>query len=107
MTDFRIFGGRLQELKRHMDLQQSRKLRDLFKPGYGDRFTWYTQMFALVIAVIGIIGLCLAIVQTVYTIRSYYESTELALQSLEIALKSLNVSLKALELQNRQMNITD
>ena len=32
MTDFHIFGARLQELKRQMDLEQSRTLRDLFKP---------------------------------------------------------------------------
>jgi hypothetical protein len=89
MTDFHIFGARLQELKRQMDLEQSRTLGDLFKPGYGDRFTWYTQMFALAIAVIGIIGL---VVQTVYAVQSYRQSTELALQALEIALKSLNVS---------------
>jgi hypothetical protein len=106
MTDFHIFGGRLQELKRQMDLEQSRRMRDLFKPGYGDRFTWYTQMFALALAIIGIVGLFLAVVQTAYAVQSYRRSTELALQGLEIALKSLNVSLEALELQKRQMNIT-
>ena len=68
--------------------------KHLFKPGYNDRFTYYTQMFALTIAIIGLLGLILSVVQTAYTIKG-----------INVALQSLEVSLEALQLQKQQMNM--
>jgi len=45
-----------------------RRIQDLFKPGYGDRFTYYTQLFALFVAIIGTLGVILSIVQTAYAV---------------------------------------
>ena len=45
-----------------------RRKRDLFKPGYADRFTYYTQLFALFIAVVGTIGVIFSIIQTAYAV---------------------------------------
>jgi hypothetical protein len=103
LEDFSIFRERLLELKRKMDNYKTRSVGDLLKPGYGDRFTWYKQMFFLTI---GMIGLFFSIVQTACAIKSYNESVKLTLQGLDVAVKSLNVSLQALELQKLQMNIT-
>jgi quinol-cytochrome oxidoreductase complex cytochrome b subunit len=106
LDDFVLFGGRLETLQRQMRDWRPRRIRDLFTPGYGDRFTWYTQMFFLAIGVIGLFGLILSVVQTVYAIFAYKDSVELALKSLEIAVRSLNVSLESLALQKLQLNIT-
>jgi hypothetical protein len=45
-----------------------RRIQDLFKPSYGDRFTYYTQLFALFVAIIGTLGVILSIVQTAYAV---------------------------------------
>jgi len=45
-----------------------RRKQDLFKPGYGDRFNYYTQLFALFIAIVGTLGVILSIVQTAYAV---------------------------------------
>jgi len=106
VDDFILLGGRLEALQRQMRDWRPRRIRQVFNPGYGDRFTWYTQMFALLIAVLGALGLFFSIVQTAYTIRSYNDTMRVALQSLEVALASLNVSIEQLTLQKLQMNLT-
>jgi hypothetical protein len=106
IEDFVLFGGRLEALHRQMRDWRPRRVKNLRRPGYGDRFTYYTQCFALGIAVIGLIGLVSSILQTAYAIKAYNDSLAVALQSLEISVKSLNVSLEALALQKRSMNIT-
>jgi hypothetical protein len=113
LDDFRLFGGRLERIQREMHNWRPRRLRDLLRPGYGDRFMWYTQMFALGIAGIGIFVLFLSIIQTAFAIKSYYDSLNIAQQNLEVAimglnvsLQALNVSLQALGLQRLQMNLT-
>jgi hypothetical protein len=104
--DFILFRGRLQKLQCEMHDWRPKRIRDLFRPGYGDRFMWYTQIFALLIATMGTLGLFLSILQTVYSIKSYYENIAVSVQSLEVALMSLNVSLTSLALQKLQMNVT-
>jgi hypothetical protein len=99
LDDFLLFGGRLERLQLEMRDWRPRRFRDLFRPGYGDRFTWYTQMFALGVALLGTSGLFLASIGTAFTIRMYYDSLQLAQQS-------LGVALEALALQQQQMNLT-
>jgi hypothetical protein len=106
VDDFILLGGRLEALQRQMRDWRPRRIRQVFNPGYGDRFTWYIQMFALLIAVLGTLGLFFSIVQTAYTIRSYNDTMRVALESLEVALASLNVSIEQLTLQKLQMNLT-
>jgi hypothetical protein len=67
-TAFPILGSRLLNIKASMRRWRPRRKRDLFTPGYDDRFTYYTQLFALFIAIIGTIGVILSIVQTAYAV---------------------------------------
>ena len=50
-------------------------------------------MFAVVIAIVGLLGLFLSVIQTAYAIMSYRDSLEVARQSLEVSIQALNVSL--------------
>jgi hypothetical protein len=112
-SDFQLFGPRLAVIQQEMRNWRPTRASELFKPGYGDRFNWYTQMFALLIAVIGTVGLILSIAQTAIAVQTYRDSMDVARQGLELAwasfnlsLVALNVSLEALELQRMQMNLT-
>jgi hypothetical protein len=60
-------------------------LRHLFKPGYKDRFTYYTQMFALFIAGLGLVGVILSMIQTAYAIVA----VKIAREALEIQKQQL------------------
>jgi hypothetical protein len=84
LDDFGLFGGRLERIQREMHNWRPRCLRDLFRPGYGDRFIWYTQMFGLGIAGIGIFVLFLSIIQTAFAIKSYYDGLNIAQQNLDV-----------------------
>jgi hypothetical protein len=101
LNDFEIFGRRLEKLHGQVQKWKPRRLRQLLKPESSgvDRFTWCTQMFAITIAIIGLLGLLLSVVQTAYAIKAYDDG-------LAVALASLNVSLKQLALQRLQMNLT-
>ena len=67
-----------------------RRKRDLFKHGYGDRFNYYTQLFALFIAIVGTIGVILSIVQTTYAvIATNDDSVEMSLDRMEGTLLEL------------------
>lgn len=65
---FSILEPRLANIKDSMRRWRPRRKRDLFKPGYSDRFTYYTQLFALFIAIVGTLGVILSIVQTAYAV---------------------------------------
>jgi len=106
IDDFFIFAGRLERLQQQMRDWRPRRIRHIFRPGYGDRFIWYTQMFAFVIAIITTLSLICSLIQALYAIRTYNDSMNVALQSLEVAVKSLNVSLESLALQQLSLNMT-
>jgi hypothetical protein len=84
-TTFTFFGGRLETIHNEMQTWRPQSLRHLLKPGYKDRFSYYTQMFALFIAVIGLVSVVLSIIQTAYTI------------------KGVNIALASFELQRLQL----
>lgn len=65
---FSILEPRLANIKDSMRRWRPRRKRDLFKPGYIDRFTYYTQLFALFVAIVGTLGVILSIVQTAYAV---------------------------------------
>jgi hypothetical protein len=90
---FTFFGGRLSNLHDEMEAWRPQTIGQLFKPGYTDRFTYYTQRFALfvagmslVIALFGLFGIGLVAVQTAY------------------AVKTFNIALESLELQKQQLS---
>ena len=64
--DFQVFGPRLVTLQLQMREWRPRRIRDIPKPGYDDRFNYYTQMFALLLAVISTLGLFLSLIQTLF-----------------------------------------
>jgi hypothetical protein len=85
-NDFRYFGGRLRTIHEEMQAWRPQSFRHLFKPAYKDRFSYYTQMFALFIAVIGLVGIVLSIIQTAYATKG----VQIALEALELQKLSLN-----------------
>jgi hypothetical protein len=94
-NSFSYFGGRLSNLHDEMEAWRPQTIRQLFKPGYTDRFTYYTQRFALfvagmslVIALFGVFGIGLVAVQTVYAVKTY----SIALESLELQKQQLSNS---------------
>jgi hypothetical protein len=97
LEDFKLFRGRLEALHQEMQSWKPRRLGHLVKPGYTDRFSYYTQMFAVLIAIVGLLGLFLSVIQTAYAIISYRDSLEVARQSLEVSIQALNVSLESLK----------
>jgi len=112
-SDFPLFGPRLELLYKQMRADQPRGYLDVLRPGYTDRFTYYTQMFAMIIAVLGILNVILSVLQAVYAGVAYnvaknlaVQANDLALQQLNVSIVSLNVSLQQLLLQKAQMNIT-
>jgi hypothetical protein len=79
----------------------------LFKPGYKDRFTYNTQMFAFFIAVLGAVGIALTAIQIGFAISAYYFSADVTIsqQTLEV-LVAINASLAELTLIIDQLNLT-
>jgi hypothetical protein len=74
-----------------------RRVHELFRPGYGDRFIYYTQLFALLIAVVGIVGVVLSIVQTAYAgIAANDNSVEVAIQDVVTVLQRVETTLSSL-----------
>ena len=93
-TAFPILGPRLANLKETMRSWRPRRKRDLFKPGYADRFTYYTQLFALFIAIIGALGVILSIVQTAYAvILAQDNSVQVAVDGVESQIAALSQKL--------------
>ena len=74
-----------------------RRKRDLLKVGYSDRFSYYTQLFALFIAAIGTVGVVLSIVQTAYVVIATNDhSVEMAVDSVEMAVDRVEAQIAAL-----------
>lgn len=74
-----------------------RSIRDIGKPGYGDRFTYYTQLFGLFIALIGTLGVILSIVQTAYAVISTrYVAIQTNDDSVQQALEEMKMTLLSL-----------
>jgi hypothetical protein len=93
-TAFPILGPRLANLKETMRSWRPRRKRDLFKPGYADRFTYYTQLFALFIAIVGTLGVIISIVQTTYTVISAKNSSvQVAVEGVESQIAVLSQKL--------------
>lgn len=87
---FPILGPRLANLKDRMRTWRPRRKRDLLKVGYSDRFSYYTQLFALFIAAIGTVGVVLSIVQTAYAaIATNDNSVEMAVDRVEAQIAAL------------------
>jgi hypothetical protein len=84
IANFGILGPRLANIKNRMEDWSPKSVRDLAKPGYGDRLTYYTQLFALFIAAVGVVGVILSIVQTAYAaIANDDDSVQLALEKID------------------------
>lgn len=87
---FPILGPRLANLGERMRTWRPRRKRDLLKPGYGDRFVYYTQLFALFIAIVGALGVVLSTVQTAYAvIVAQDNSIEMAVDRVEVQMSAL------------------
>jgi len=91
---FPILRPRLVNIKERMRTWRPRRKRDLLKVGYGDRFDYYTQLFALFTAAIGTVGVVLSIVQTAYAVIATNDnSVETAVDRVEAQIAALlNVS---------------
>lgn len=89
--DSTLLGPRLALIRLRMERWRPRRISDLLKPGYGDRFNYYTQLFALFIALIGVIGVTVSIIQTAYTIKATNDN------SLEIVILEVLSTLKRVE----------
>jgi hypothetical protein len=85
LNSFKYLGDRLRTIHEEMQAWRPQSLRHLFKPGYKDRFNYYTQMFALFIAGLGLLGVILSMIQTAY------------------AIVAVKIALEALEIQKQQM----
>ena len=95
--DFPFLAQRLANIQERMRNWRPRRIHELFRPGYGDRFAYYTQLFALLIAVVGITGVVLSIVQTAYAgIATNDNSVELAVQDVVTVLQRVEVTLSSL-----------
>lgn len=65
LSHFRYYRVPLAILHKQMMDWRPQGLKDLFIVGYADRFTYYTTLFGIGIATLGIIGIIAAIVQTI------------------------------------------
>jgi hypothetical protein len=63
LEHFRFYTPHLAVLQAQMSDWKPRTFRDLFVPGYKDRFTWFTAFFGLGIGIIGILSLVASIIQ--------------------------------------------
>ena len=87
-------------IRDRMRAWRPRRKRDLFVPGYDDRFTYYTQLFALFIAAIGTVGVVLSIVQTAYAVIATDDnSVEMAVDSVETAVDRVETAVNNVYIQ--------
>jgi hypothetical protein len=61
-------------------------LREMYRRGYGDRFSWYVSWISVTFAVLGIISIVTSIMQTYWA----SEATAATLESLKLQLQQLN-----------------
>ena len=59
---FEQYKGHFALLQQQMENWKPEKRGDLLRPGYKDRFLWYTTIFGLVIASLGIISIITSII---------------------------------------------
>jgi hypothetical protein len=93
LEQFQHYRFHLASLQRQMNEWKPQTVRELFIPGYKDRFAWWTTIFAASIGLFGKIGLVASIIQTVVAFQSY-----------NVSVQALNISLEALRLQQESMN---
>jgi hypothetical protein len=100
--DFAVFGRRLERLYIQLARWKPQRLEQLLRPGSAgvDHFTWCTQIFPIILAVIGLLGIMISILQTSFAIKAYKDN-------MSISLRLLNASLESLALQKQKMNLTD
>jgi hypothetical protein len=88
LKDFSIFHPHLALLQLRMRDWKPRTFSELVRPGYYDRFAWYTAIFGIVFGTLGALSLVVSCVQ------------------LGLAVVALNVAQKSIELQMLQMNMS-
>ena len=68
VTHFSCFGGHLALLRHQMTEWKPEHNRDLFQPGYKDRFMWYATLLGGLIAILGIIGIITSVISATTSI---------------------------------------
>jgi hypothetical protein len=71
LNHFRHYRPRLLLLRKQMSEWKPRQKRDLLTPGYNDRFIFYSTIFALGFALIGLVGVISSIISTVLAWLTY------------------------------------
>jgi hypothetical protein len=97
-----VWGRRLERLFIWLTIWKPQRFEQLLRSGSAgvDHFTWCTQIFPIIIAVIGLLGIMISILQTSFAIKAYKDI-------MAISLRLLNISLESLALQKQKMNLTD
>jgi hypothetical protein len=62
LNAFQLYRGHFALIDRQMHNWKPEKKSDLLQPGYKDRFTWYTTIFALGIGMLGIVSIITSII---------------------------------------------
>jgi hypothetical protein len=88
VAHFQFYGGHLIILQKQMMEWKPQTVKELFRPGYKDRITWYATMLGILVAVLSIVGIITSLISAV------------------TAIISLKLSLEMLTLQKFQMNVT-
>ena len=65
LIDFRHYRAQLTSLQKQMENWKPHSAKELMTRGYWDGFTWFSTVFGLVIAALGVIGIVTSIMQTV------------------------------------------
>ena len=78
LDDFHYFRPHLALLEKQMMDWKPLTVRDLFIPGYKDRFTWYTAYFGLFIGLFALLSLVLSAAQLVVTVKAWKDPIPLA-----------------------------
>jgi hypothetical protein len=68
---FMFFSDRLATIHQEMESWQPKNMFDIFRPPYRDRFSYYAQMSSLLIAIVGLFGLVLSIIQMPFAIEGF------------------------------------
>ena len=81
LADFSRYRGNLATLLHELEEWKPYTFLQLFKRGYKDRFTWYTAIFGIIIALLGITSIVTSIISTNLAYRSLHATFKgLALQ---------------------------
>jgi len=63
LNRFRHFRDQISYLREQMRVWKPRTLREMFVPGYYDRFAWFVAIFGMVFGIIASLGLLGSVVQ--------------------------------------------